>query len=145
MKYQLLIFLLSISNIAFGQSTFDLEGIINDWTEGKIGSNDSVIKADVNRGGWYHLVINSDKKVEFIGPFECGFGSKRLGTWAVNKSDTTITFFFTKRLGYMNKPDIVDINDTETYKIKLLTTDKLILTQIVGQRKKTWPFLRTEK
>lgn len=145
MKYYLLILLIGIAEISFGQAPIDLEKITNIWEEGKIGQSGNVIKADVNREGWYRLGIYSDDTVKFWEPLSCGFGYQRLGTWTLSQTDTVITFFFTKRFRYMNKPDTVDINITESYKIKLLTTDNLILTNLVGQTEKIWPFLRIEK
>jgi len=145
MKYFLILIFLTKAINAFGQSNVDFEQIIKSWTQGKLDHDGNVIQADVNRGGWYQLNINSDSSAIFGDPFNCGFGHERYGIWDLNKMDSIITFLFTKRKGYMNAPSSADINESEIYKIKKLTTDVLILEQTTGTNVKTLAFLKTQK
>lgn len=145
MKYILTLFLFSKAVFAFGQSSIDLEQLINNWTQGKIDQNGTVVKADINRGGWYQLNINSDTTVIFEDPFTCGFGHKRDGKWQLNKLDKTATFTFFKSIGYMNSPGTVNINEMEIYKIKKLTSDELILSRRVGESESIMPFIKAIK
>lgn len=144
----LTIFLTTITILATGQSNIDFGQLTNSWTQGRIDADGKVIKAEVNRGGWYHLNINTDTTVVFSDPFTCGFGHKREGKWTMSKSDTTVIFYFDKRVGYMNSPGTADIKETEIYKIEKLTVDELILKKM-GQEKTgdatTLPFLRTDR
>ena len=133
-----------ITVFAQGQSTIDFGLLPNDWTQGRIDATGNVVKAEVNRGGWYQLAINTDSTLVFSDPFTCGFGHKRQGNWAINKADTTVTFHFYKRAGYMNTPGTTDINETETYKITKLNAEELILSKL-GEDKKYMAFLPTSK
>jgi hypothetical protein len=145
MQYRLFILLLTITADTFGQNLVDYGQLNNSWTQGKIDPNGIVIKADINRAGFYYLDIHLDTTVVFRDPYTCGEGFERHGKWTLSKADTTITFFFTKRFGYMEATREKDINETETYKIKKLTTDELILTHTVGLIGETWPFIKTKK
>ncbi|MEI7661476.1 MAG: hypothetical protein WCK34_04735 [Bacteroidota bacterium] len=144
MKYLLILFLFPTSVLVLGQSNVDFGELIKRWTQGKIDLYGKVIQADINRGGWYQLNINPDTTVVFKDPFTCGFGHERLGKWKFNNLDTTVTFTFSKSVGYINSPGTADINDRETYKIKKLTAGELILTGVVKGKERTMPFVRTK-
>ncbi len=144
MKYLLTLFLFITTILAFGQSSVDFGQLINSWTQGKIDKNGKVIQADINRGGWYQLNINSDTTVIFGAPFTCGFGHERHGKWTLNKMDTTATFTFSKSVGYMNSQGTTNINEMEIYKIQKLTADELILTQTVDRKERIMPFVKTK-
>ncbi|MCX6303893.1 MAG: hypothetical protein NT040_02905 [Bacteroidetes bacterium] len=145
MKYILTLFLFITTTLAFGQNSVDFGQLIKSWTQGKIDQNGKVIQADINRGGWYQLNINPDSTVIFGDPFTCGFGHERYGIWTLNRVDTTVTFSFSKRVGYMNSPGTVDIKEIEVYKIKKLNTGELILTRTVDGEEMTMPFVVTKK
>ena len=127
---------------ASGQTTIDYRQLNKSWTQGQINEEGNVIRAEVNRGGWYQLDIQSDSTIIFSDPFSCGFGKSRTGKWTINKIDSTITFHFRKRIGSMNSPGTYKINEVEIYKIEKMTADELILKK-VGQEK-TFPLLRSE-
>lgn len=136
-------FLLVVTSVsAFGQSTIDFNQLEGSWTEGKIDTDGNVSRADINRGGWYSLNIHTDTTVVFCNPLECGFGHRRTGKWEINETDTTVTFYFTKKVGYMNAPGTEDIEDIETFKIERLTSDALVLKK--NGQEKLMPFIRTE-
>ena len=145
MKFLITLFLIITTVLAFGQNSIDFRLLFECWTEGEINQNGNVIQADINRGGWKSLHINPDTTVIFDGSFDCGFGHKRYGIWTLNTVDTTVTFSFTKKVGYENSPRTAYINETETYKIEKLTTDELILTQILDGKELKMPFIKTEK
>lgn len=145
MKYLLTLFLITATLLAFGQGSIDFQNFINSWTQGKIEPNGKVIQADVNRGGWYELIINSDATVILRDPLACGFGHERQGKWIFNKIDTAIVFTFSKRIGYMNSPGTDNINEMEIYKIEKLTMDELILTGMIAGEEKTMYFIKTKK
>src|SRR6185369_2452695 len=130
-----LIFFLTITTIlSYGQSKIEFGQLTNSWTQGQIDPEGKIIKAKVNRGGWYHLNINTDATVVFSDPFTCGFGYRRDGKWTLNQLDSTVTFYFDRRAGYMNSPGTSNINEIEIYKIEKLTADELLLKKI-GQDK----------
>ena len=145
MKYLSVLFFFAKAVFAFGQSSIDYQLITNSWTEGKINSEGVVIQADINRGGWYRLNINSGGTVIFGDPFSCGFGSERQGKWTLKETDSTLSFTFSKRVGYMNSPGATEIKETEIYKIIKLTTDELILMQLVNGNKQMLPFIKTKE
>ena len=145
MKYLLALILFITTSLAFGQKSVDFGQLINSWTQGKIDQNGKVIQADINRGGWYQLNINPDTTVIFGDPFTCGFGHERHGKWTLKDVDTTVTFSFSKRVGYMNSPGTANINEIEIYKIKTLTADEIVLTRTVDGKERTMPFVRTKK
>jgi len=145
MKYFLSLFLFSTMVFTFGQSIVDFEQIINSWTQGKIDHHGKVIQADINRGGWYQLEINKDSTVAFSAPDDCGFGEgKREGSWKLNQNDTSVTFSFSKHIGYMAYPGTIYINETETYKIKKLNAAELILLQTLNKKERIMPFVVTK-
>jgi hypothetical protein len=145
MKYFLTLFLFTTTVLASGQKSVDFSQLIKSWTQGKIDPNGKVIQADITRGGWYQLNINTDKTVIFGDPFTCGFGHERHGKWTLNMVDTTVTFSFSKRVGYMNSPGTAYIHETEIYKIEKLTAEELILTLTVDGQERTMPYVRTKK
>jgi hypothetical protein len=145
MKYILALLLLTPTVLAFGQNSVDFDQLIKSWTEGKIDQNGKVIQADINKGGWYQLNINSDKTVIFGDPFTCGFGHERYGKWTLNNVDTIVTFIFSKSVGYMNSPGTENINEIEIYKISKLTEDELVLQRTVDGKQRTMPFVKTKK
>jgi hypothetical protein len=142
MNNLLAIFFISITIFSSEQSKVNFKNLTNSWTQGKIESNGNVIKANASRGGWYNLKIKKDNSVIFSDPFNCGIGHEHQGNWTINKLDKTVTFIFTKQVGYVNSPGNSEINETEIYKIEKLTKTELILTK-VGQEK-TLPFIRIE-
>ncbi len=144
MKYLIVLFLLTTTVQASGQSSIDFGQFINSWTQGKIDQNGNVIKAGKSRGGSYQLNINSDSRVIFRDPFTCGFGQERNGKWTLNKMDTTVTFIFSKSVGYINSPMTSNINETEIYKIKKLTSDELILKKLSDGIERIVPFIKTK-
>ncbi len=129
--------------LANGQSNFKYKYLINNWTQGKTDKNDKVIKADVNRGGWYSLILNKDMTATFGDPVSCGFGHERQGTYSVNKKDKTLTFVFTKRVGYVSAPGTTEINETEVYKILKLKKEELIIEKV--DQSKKFIYLPTSK
>jgi hypothetical protein len=131
--------------VASQKNNINVGQLINSWTQGKIDQNGKVVQADIKRGGWYKLSINSDTTVIFNGSLNCGFGSESQGKWALNGIDSTVAFAFSKIKGYGNKPGTTDTNFTEIYKINKLTADELILTRTVDGKAITMPFIKTNK
>ena len=142
MKYILTLLLFTTTVPAFGQNGVDFGQLVKSWTQGKIDQIGKVIQADINRGGWYQLNINPDTTVILGDPFTCGFGHERHGIWTLNRVDTTVTFLFSKRVGYMNSPGTIDIKETEVYNIKKLNAGELLLTRTVDGKEMTMPYLR---
>lgn len=132
MKYLMTIFFFITTLFVFGQNDFDFGQLTNKWTEGKIDQNGKVVMAEINRGGHAQLVINADSTVIEGGRPNCGFGHQREGKWLLNKTDTTTTFTFSKRVGYMNSKETANISEIEIYKIVKLTSQELILTRKTG-------------
>lgn len=126
----------------YGQCCKSQKYLKNSWTQGKIDANGKVVKADPSRGGWYSMTLNSDNTVLFSDPVNCGFGHEKSGKWYYNKKDKTVTFNFTKQVGYMNKPGTTDINETVTYKIESISDNQLILKQV--DQEKTLQFILTK-
>jgi hypothetical protein len=143
MRYSLLLIIVCVSLIVNGQSNFKYKYLINSWTQGKLDKSEKVIKADVNRGGWYSLILNKDLTTTFGDPVSCGFGSERQGNYSINKKEKTITFAFTKKVGYVSAPGTTDINETEVYKILRLKKEELILEKI--DQSKKFIYLPTSK
>jgi hypothetical protein len=144
MRQLLTILLFTNTIIVLGQTNINGEQIANRWTQGKIDQNGKVVRAEVNRGGWYLLNINRDTTVVFSDPFTCGFGHERQGKWKLSQKDTTITFLFSKRTGYMNSPGTIDIDETEIYKIIKLSEDELILKLMLEGKYSTLSFIKTK-
>ncbi len=144
MKYYLTILLALETFICFGQTNTNFDYIANKWVEGKVNEKGIVVKAEIRRGGLYHLNINQDATTEFGAPDNCGYGSgTRYGTWELNQQDASITFYFSKLYRILTNPhEKVDINQTETYKIIKLTQDELILTSIVEGKLWTIAFVK---
>jgi len=113
-------------NLVYGQ-TNNYEHIFNDWKEVEIDENGNVSDREFRRGGWDYFTLNRDSTVVYKGAFTCGFGSKRTGTWNLDKGNNIITFFFTNGEGYMNNPESGEIELTETYHIEKLTETELVL------------------
>jgi len=145
MKYLLAVLLISTTVLAFGQGSVDFGQIIRSWTQGKIGQNGIVVQADINKGGWYQLNISPDTTVIFRDPDWCGFGYERHGKWSLNQADSTVRFSFSKKVGYLASPGTTDINETESYKIKKLAADELILERKVDGKERKMAFIRTSK
>ena len=145
MKYLLTLFLITTTVLAFGQSSIDYGQLIKSWTQGKINQNGKVIQADIQRGGWYQLKINKDSTVAFSASDNCGFGEgKREGTWKLNQNDTSITFLFSKHIGYMAYPGTTYIKESEIYKIKKLNAEELILVRTLNKNERIMPFIKTK-
>jgi hypothetical protein len=145
MKYLMTIFLFITTVLVFGQKSVDFRQLIKSWTEGKIDQSGKVIKADIKRGGLRFLDINSDTTVVFKGSIDCGFGHERHGIWKLNGVDTTVTFTFTKKVGYEKPTKTTEIDETEIYRIEKVTADELILTRIIDGKELKMPFIKTEK
>jgi len=119
-----LIFIFS-SAILHGQIKY-VNLITGSWNEG-ILENNKVIEIKHSRGGTSSLIFNKDSSLIYNGAINCGFGSKRKGTWSLNTSQNTITYNFNEIIGYLNNPDPKLYNKTGTYKIKRLNSLELIL------------------
>jgi hypothetical protein len=114
------------ANFVHGQ-TINYDSIFNDWIEGEIDVNENVIDGGTRRGGWDLLTLNKDSTVIYAGAFTCGFGSKRTGTWSLDKQNNIITFKFNSTEGYMNNTEDGEIDFIETYFIEKLNENELIL------------------
>ena len=144
MKYSLTLFLLTASIISFSQNKIDYKQITNNWIYGKIDSTSQVITPFITRGGASFLFINADTTIIHKGQSNCGFGHKELGKWKINKKNSTITFKYTTSVGYRYNTTPVEINNVEIYKIEKLSSNELILSQIIDGKKIIFPFLKTE-
>lgn len=113
-------------NLVYGQ-TNNYEHISNNWKEGKVDTNENVIDGGIRRGGWDYLTLKRDSTVIYKAAFACGFGSKRTGTWNLDKQSNTLTFLFTNTEGYMNNTGNVEDTQPETYLIEKLTENELVL------------------
>jgi hypothetical protein len=140
MKYILTFFFIIKTVIVFGQTNIDYGTLQGSWTEARIMCDGKLVQLEFNKGGFYKLNIGIDTTVNFDEPFQCGLGYSRRGSWMLNKSDSLVTFLFTKRVGYLADPGTKIINATEIYKIKKLTSDELVLEN--KNDEKLWAFIR---
>jgi hypothetical protein len=115
------------------------------WSEGKIDQNNTIVPANIGRGGWYHLKLNEDSTVIFADPFTCGFGYERQGKWTLDAKNRSLTFKFSVKRGYLNSPGTANISETESYQIKKISSGELILVHFVDGQEKIMPFIKTEK
>lgn len=128
-------------NLLCGQ-TSNFEWIFNEWNEGEINAIGNVIDGGTRRGGWDHLTINRDSTVIYSDAFTCGTGSKRTGTWKLDKRNSLIIFSFNNIEGYMNNPKNGAVNIIKTYRIEKLTQSELILIHQDSNPPRRLAFLR---
>lgn len=143
MKYLLTLFLLSTSIISFSQNKINYKFFSNNWTSGTIDSTGKVIHQKKSRGGGIFIHIKSDTTIEKIGPIFCGQGTQLLGKWNIDKKKSTITFLYSKRVTFLNNKS-TEANIVEVYKIEKVTSNELILSQIIDGKKIIFPYLKTD-
>ena len=135
--------MLSTTAFALGQSA-NFIFLINSWTQGKINSEENVVQADINRAGFYALILKDDIKVIFNGSFSCGIGSSCSGKWTISALDSIINFNYSRQYNYLKHIDS-DNNQSEVYKIALLNEKSLLLTQMSDSSKNILVFLKATK
>jgi hypothetical protein len=143
MKYFLSFLPLFFTFCAFAQTNTNYSLLVNKWTEAKVDSVGQVVQADAGLGGWSSLTITSNKTVVYAGSFDCGFGQSREGKWKLNSKKNTLTFRFTKKIGFMNVPGTEKIYEKEVYRIEKLTGEALVLKDL--SRNKIKAFITSEQ
>jgi len=137
MKLKLIVSICLLNFAAgFAQKNIDFFQLSNKWSEGKINAAGQVVQGSMPRGGWYSLQMGSDSSVTFFGASNCGLGHKRIGTWRLNKSDSTVCFLYKEQIAYsvqISEP----VSEVEVYKITKVTANELILKK-AGQ---VWAFI----
>ena len=143
MKYLLTPFLLTTSIISFSQNKINYKFFSNNWTSGTIDSTGKVIHQKKTKYGSTQINIKSDTTIEYLEPFMCGYGRQLFGKWKIDKKESTITFLYSKRGTYLfNKS--TEANIVEVYKIEKVTSNELILSQIIDGEKIKFPYLKTD-
>jgi hypothetical protein len=131
MRYLVLICFTVLSNIITNaQKQVDFSCIANNWIQGKIMDDGSIVHADQGRGGWDNLQINANHTATFTTGFMCGFGSSKSGKWSINKKKSTITFQYTQKKEFQKRNVAEKIKETKTYKIVRLTAKDIMLEPI---------------
>ena len=94
------------------------------WEQAYLDKSGEIKLAPPNRAGHYLFNFSGNGKLEFVGPPNCGFGSKKIGVWEVKKNDLSITFS-ELRVG-KKMPDKID--ESHLYTIEILSKDVLVFT-----------------
>ena len=102
----------------------DFDSLHGRWTHAAIKDSGEVV-IQISRGGLDEIVFSANGDVEFIGAHHCTGGIGKSGNWSINEKDSTLTFHYTAMRD--RYPGIMDIDETEVYKIEKLSNFNLIL------------------